>query len=59
MNIAITHGIAVNPEAAAHAAKATLARWKAQFDDFTLTTCSYPAEEGVPPNYTTDAATRA
>jgi len=70
MNIAITHGIAVNREAAAHAAQAELGLWKAQFDAFMLANCPNPgfligttkgllglAEEGVKPNYVTDALT--
>lgn len=70
MNIAITHGIAVNPEAAAHAAKATLGRWKTQFDDYMLAACPNTGflvgttkgllglgVEGIPPSYITDAVT--
>ena len=34
LNIAITHGIAVNRKAAAHAAQAELGDWKGRFDDF-------------------------
>jgi hypothetical protein len=70
LNLAITHGIAVNREAAAHAALAALGDWKDRIDDYLLATCSTPgvlpgttkallglAEEGVAPNYITDAVT--
>ena len=70
MNIAITHRIAVNRQAAAHAAQAELGDWKGRVDDFLLATCATPgflvattkallglAEEGVAPNFVTDALT--
>ena len=69
LNIALTHGIAVNRKAAAHAAQAALGDWKGRVDDYLLATCATPgflvattkgllglAEEGVAPNYITDAA---
>ena len=70
LNLALTHGIAVNREAAAHAAHAALGHWKSGVDDYLLATCATPgfvvattkellglAEEGVAPNYITDALT--
>ena len=70
LNIAATHGVAVNRKAAAHAAQAALGDWKSRVDDYLLATCATPgfvvqttkgllglAEEGVAPNYITDALT--
>ena len=70
MNIAVTHGVAVNRGAAAHAAQVENEDWKTHLDDFMLATCERPgflagttmgllglAEEGVKPNYATDALT--
>jgi ankyrin repeat protein len=70
LNLALTHGITVDRKAAAHAAQAEIGDWKSRFDDFTLATCAAPgfvvattkgllglAEEGVAPNYITDALT--
>jgi len=70
LNIATTHGIAVNGKAAAHAAQAALGDWKSRVDDYLLATCATPgflvqttkgllglAEEGVAPGYITDALT--
>jgi ankyrin repeat protein len=68
LNIAAAHGVAVNGPAAAHAAKDALGHWKAGGDSFLLATCPNPgflagatkgllalSEEGVTPNYVTDA----
>lgn len=68
LNLAATHGVAVNRKAAAHAAQAAIGDWKSQIDDFLLATCPRPgflvgttkallglAEEGVAPNHVTDA----
>jgi ankyrin repeat protein len=68
LNIATAHGVAVNRKAAAHAAQAELGDWKGRVDDFMLASCATPgflvattkalfglAEEGVAPNYVTDA----
>ena len=70
LNLALTHGVAVNRKAAAHAAQAALGDWKSRVDDYLLATCATPgfvvdttkgllglAEEGVAPNYITDALT--
>jgi ankyrin repeat protein len=70
LNIAATHGVAVNRKAAAHAAQAALGDWKSRVDDYLLATCATPgflvqttkgllglAEEGVAPGYITDALT--
>jgi ankyrin repeat protein len=70
LNIASRHGIAVNREAAAHAAQAELGNWKVLVDEYMLANCARPgfliattkallglAEEGVKPNYITDALT--
>ena len=70
LNIAATHGVAVNRKAATHAAQAALGDWKTRVDDYLLATCATPgfvvqttkgllglAEEGVAPNYITDAVT--
>jgi hypothetical protein len=70
LNLALTHGIAVNPEAAAHAAQDVLGDWKGRIDDYLLATCATAAflgattdallglaEEGVAPNFITDAVT--
>ena len=70
LNIAATHRVAVNRKAAAHAAQAALGDWKNRVDEYLLATCATPgfvvqttkgllglAEEGVAPNYITDALT--
>jgi hypothetical protein len=70
LNLALTHGLAVNRKAAAHAAQVALGDWKSRVDDYLLATCATPgfvvvttkgllglAEEGVAPNYITDALT--
>lgn len=70
LNLALKHGITVDRKAAAHAAQAEIGDWKSRFDEFTLATCAAPgfvvattnallglAEEGVAPDYITDALT--
>jgi hypothetical protein len=70
LNIALRRGIAVHPEAASHAAPATLGEFRSRVPDLMLSSCAGPAflslatkglhgfrDEGIEPNFVTYAVT--